>query len=80
MSHFVRRFIWIDKLVGFTRKLNKSHKSWDKEVIPLSNQVIPVSQSGNRTASPSFQSKQDESLCKKLDLDRQSGGIHQEVE
>ena len=25
-----------------TRKLNKSHRSWDEEVIPLSNHVIPV--------------------------------------
>ena len=51
------------------RKLNKSHTSWDEGVIPLSNQVIPVSQFGNRTISSSFQLKQDESLCKKLDLD-----------
>ena len=49
--------------------LKKSHRSLDEEVIPLSNQEIPVSQFGNRTASPSFQSNQDESLCKKLDLD-----------
>ena len=50
-----------------TRKLNKSHRSWDEEVIPLSNQVIPVSQFGNSTASSSFQSSQDESLGEKLD-------------
>ena len=49
--------------------LNKSHRSWDEEVIPLSNQVIPVSQFGNSIVSSSFQSNQDESLCKKLDLD-----------
>ena len=48
--------------------MNKSHKSWDEEVILLSNQVIPVSQFGNRTGSSSFQSNQDESLCEKLDL------------
>ena len=48
---------------------NKSHRSWKEEVIPLSNQVIPDSQFGNRIASSSFQSNQDESLCKKLDLD-----------
>ena len=29
-----------------TRKLNKSHRSWEEEVIPLSNQLIPVSQFG----------------------------------
>jgi len=52
-----------------TRKLNKFHRIWDEEVIPLSNQVIPVSQFGNSTASSSFQSNQDESLRKKLDLD-----------
>ena len=50
-------------------KLNKSHRSWDEEVIPLLNQVILVSRFRNRTASSSFQSKQDESLFKKLDLD-----------
>jgi len=38
-------------------------------VIPLSNQVIPASQFGNWTASSSFQSDQDESLCEKLYLD-----------
>ena len=54
--------------------LNKSHRIWQEEVIPLSNQVIPVSQFGNMTASMSFQSNQDESLCKKLDLDTYSGG------
>ncbi|KAL0641490.1 hypothetical protein Bca4012_103393 [Brassica carinata] len=52
-----------------TMKLNKSHRSWHEEVIPLSNQVIPVSQFGNSTASSSFQSNQDESICKRLDLD-----------
>ena len=57
-----------------TRKLNKSYTNWNEEVILLSNQVIPASQSGNRTVSPSFQSKQDESLCKKLDLDTSRGG------
>ena len=57
-----------------TRKLNKSHRSWDEEVISLSNKVIPVSQFGNRTAFSSFQSNQDESLCEKLDLDTKSGG------
>ena len=61
-------------MVEITRKLNKSHRSWQEEVIPLSNQVIPVSQIGNRTASSSFQSNQDESLCEKLDLDTKSGG------
>ncbi|WZZ34814.1 hypothetical protein YC2023_018215 [Brassica napus] len=45
-------------------KLNKSHRSWHEEVIPLSNQVIPVSQFGNSTASSSFQSNQDESLSR----------------
>ena len=55
-------------------KFNKSHRSWDEEVIPLSNQVIPVSQFGNSTTSSSSQSNQDESLCKKLDLDTKSGG------
>ena len=52
-----------------TRKLNKSHRSWEEEVIPLSNQVIPVSQFGNSTVSSSFQSNKDESHCEKLDLD-----------
>ena len=32
-------------------KLNKSHRSWHEVVIPLSNQVSPVSQFGNSTAS-----------------------------
>ena len=50
-------------------KLNKSHRSREEEVIPLSNQVIPNFQFGNSTASTSFQSNQDESLCEKLDLD-----------
>ena len=50
-------------------KLNKSHRSREEEVIPLSNEVIPVSQFGNKTTSSLFQSNQDESLCKKLDLD-----------
>ena len=50
-------------------KLNKSHMSREEVVIPLSNQGIPVSQFGNSTASSSFQSNQDESLCEKLDLD-----------
>ena len=50
-------------------KLNKSHRSWKEEVIPLSNQIIPVSQFGNRTTSSSIISNQDESLCEKLDLD-----------
>ena len=60
--------------------MNQSYKSWDEEVIPLSNQVIPVSQFGNRTASSSFQSNQDESLFKKLDLDTLRLENHQEVE
>ena len=51
------------------RKLNKSHRSLDEEDIPHSNQVIPVSQFENTTVSSSFQSNQDESLCKNLDLD-----------
>ena len=38
--------------------MNKTHRSWDKEIIPLSNQVIPVLKFGNRTASSSFQSNQ----------------------
>ena len=50
-------------------QLNKSHRNWDEEVIPLSNQGIPVFQFGNSKASSSFQSNQDESLCEKLDLD-----------
>ncbi|WZZ20637.1 hypothetical protein YC2023_122024 [Brassica napus] len=45
-----------------TRMLNKSHRSLQEEVIPLLNQVIPVFQFGNSTASSSFQSNQDESL------------------
>ena len=49
--------------------LNKSHRSWDEEVIPLSNMVILVSHFGNRTACSSLQSNQDESLGEKLDLD-----------
>ncbi|KAL0642231.1 hypothetical protein Bca4012_102702 [Brassica carinata] len=57
------------KKLDLDTKLNKSHRSWHEEVIPLSNQVIPVSRFGNSTASSSFQSNQDESLCKKLDLD-----------
>ncbi|WZY88477.1 hypothetical protein YC2023_045212 [Brassica napus] len=63
---FTRGLLHLDELLG---KLNKPHRSWDEEVIPLSNQVIPVSQFGNSTASSSFQSNQDESLCEKLDLD-----------
>ena len=62
------------KWCRITRNLNKSHRSWEEEVIPLSNQVIPVSQFGNSTASSSVQSNQDESHCKKLDLDTLSGG------
>ena len=65
---------------GITRKLNKSHWSWDEEIIPLSNQVSPVSPFGNSTVSSSFQSNQDESLCKRLDLDKKVVDNHQEVE
>ncbi|WZZ20687.1 hypothetical protein YC2023_122074 [Brassica napus] len=50
--------------------LNKSHRSWDEEVISLSNHVIPVSQFGNMTASSSFQSNQDESLSRSPRSDR----------
>ena len=56
-------------MVEITKKLNKSHRSWEEEVIRILNQVIPVSQLGNRKASSSFQSKKDEAVCKKLDLD-----------
>ena len=68
MNHFVKSLIWIHKVVENHQEV-ESHRSWHEEVIPLSNQVIPVSQFGNSTASSSFKSNQDESLCKKLDLD-----------
>ena len=55
-------------------KFNKSLRSWQEGVIPLSNQLILVSQFGNMTTSSSFQSNQDESLCKKRDMDTYSGG------
>ena len=50
-------------------KLNKSHRSWDLEVIPLSKQVIPVFQFGNKTTSSLFKFNHDVSICKNLDLD-----------
>ena len=55
-------------------KLNKSNRSYDEEVITLSNQVIPVFLLRNMTTSFSFKSSQDELRCEKLSLDTKNSG------
>ena len=57
MNHVVRSLIWIHKVVENDQEVEKDLIGAGKEeVIPLSNQLIPVSQFGNKTTSSSFQS------------------------